>query len=102
MSKLPAARRVEVDGTEMVAVDLQEYQQLRAHRARVGALSTRLHSVRRDLDVLTAHLDDVTRRAQALPACPSCPGPSCAVAGSDCPRSLLLAALADRPVSGPV
>lgn len=99
MSKVPAARRVEVDGTEMVAVELQEYQQLRAHRARVGALSNRLHEMRHDLDVLTAYLDDLSRRAQELPPCPNCTGASCPASGTGCPRSLLLAALADRPVS---
>ena len=54
---------------------------------------------RRDLDALAACLDELTSRAQALPGCPGCPGPSCLAVSSDCPRSILLAALADRPVS---
>lgn len=95
MSKLPAARRVEVDGTEMVALELREYQQLRGYRRQVGAQSVRLRELRRDLELLTAYLDDLARRAQALPDCPDCPGQECpgaapaAPSGNCLPRSLI-------------
>lgn len=99
MSKLPAARRVEIDGTEMVALELPAYQQLRGYRSQVGAQGVRLRELRRELELLTAYLDDLTRRAQTLPACLGCPGQECPTADLDCPRRLLLAALADRPTT---
>ncbi len=94
MSKLPAPRRAEIDGTEMVMLEPLAYEQLRAYRRQAGAQAVRLREQRHRLEKLTARLDDIARLAQALPACPGCPEAGCP-ASAGCARKLLLAALAD-------
>jgi hypothetical protein len=101
MARSPDPPRVEVDGIEMVALDVGAYQQLRAYRGQVGALTARLHGVQSQLDDLSGFLDELTRLAQAVPACSECPGVACPTTDIDCPRRMMLTALADRPQRRP-
>jgi len=92
----PEARRMRVDGTDVVVLSPEAYKRLDSFRRQAGAQASRMHALRQQLAAATATLDEI-RQAAVRAACAAGP----AKPDSECAGRELLAILArDAPAPG--
>lgn len=58
-ARFPRARRILLDGAEVIVLPLDDYERLDSIRRQAGAQATRIHSLRQQLAHATATLDAI-------------------------------------------
>jgi len=92
----PEARRMRLDGTDVVVLSPEAYKRLDGIRRQAGAQSSRMHALRQQLAAATATLEEIRQAAVGADcaAGPASPGSGCAG------RELLAILARDAPAPG--